>query len=155
MCKLFFCFCVTDRWWCERQSVVGVGPHSHSVWEETDKKVGEPAAYWPTVSTGYPLTCDEAWLSVLNQFSLFLRSYHIVLENKSEHQQFVRSVGRYGYVSLSSTGCTIYTQLDRKYCFKGLTFGKCATLTHMYCSYAFTLLSQCNRKQNCTVNAML
>ena len=55
VCVREMCLCVlsmTDRWWCEGQSAVGVGPHSDSVWEETDEEVGEPAPHRPTVSTG-------------------------------------------------------------------------------------------------------
>lgn len=56
VCMLCFVFVyvllMTDRWWCEGQSVVGVGPHSHSFWEETDEEVGEPAPHRLTVSTG-------------------------------------------------------------------------------------------------------
>lgn len=64
---LFVC-CLSDRWRCEGQSVVGVGSHSHSIWEETDKKVGEPAPYRPTVSIEHPLTWNEERLSLLNLF---------------------------------------------------------------------------------------
>lgn len=63
---------------------MGVGPHSHSVWEETDEEVGEPAPHRPAVSTGYPLTSDEALLSLLLSFSF------TVLHNQSE--QFICSV---------------------------------------------------------------
>lgn len=47
-----------DRWWCEGQSVVGAGPHSHTIWEETDEEVGEPAPHRPTVSTGSFFFCS-------------------------------------------------------------------------------------------------
>lgn len=39
---------------------MGVGPHSHSVWKETNEEVGEPAPYRPAVSIEYPLTRDGA-----------------------------------------------------------------------------------------------
>lgn len=56
MCMLCFVFVyvlwMIDRWRCEGQSVVGVGPHSHSFWEETDEEVGEPAPHRLGVSTG-------------------------------------------------------------------------------------------------------
>lgn len=39
-----------DRRRGKGQSVVGLGPHSHSFWEETDEDVGEPAPHRLTVS---------------------------------------------------------------------------------------------------------
>lgn len=57
MCFVFVCFLNIDRWGCEGQPVVGVGPHPHLVWKETDEEVGEPAPHRPTVSKE---TSDEA-----------------------------------------------------------------------------------------------
>lgn len=53
-----FCVCAllrTDRWRHEGQPAVGVGPHSHALWEETDEEVGEPAPHGPAVSTASSL----------------------------------------------------------------------------------------------------
>lgn len=91
-CKLFFVFVgfLSDRWRCEGQSVVGVGPHLYSIWEEADEKVGEPAPNRPTVSTGCPLTCVEEHHVV----SQFLSFSFTPLQNKDEHQKHVSTVSQ-------------------------------------------------------------
>lgn len=63
---LFRHLLVVDGWWCEGQPVVGVGPHSHSFWEEADEEVGEPAPHRLAVSTEPSETLSHpAVLSVL------------------------------------------------------------------------------------------
>ncbi len=88
------CLCVllmTDRWRCEGQPAVGVGPHSHSVWKETDEEVGEPAPHRPAVSTG---PSDEArlyWMAPIQLLSLILSFIFSVLHSKCECKDAVSS----------------------------------------------------------------
>lgn len=73
LCFVFVCFSVIDRWWCEGQSVVGVGPHLHSVWKETDEEVGEPAPHRPAVSPGPLIKTDcQCWTALIQLLCLFL-----------------------------------------------------------------------------------